>query len=121
MARWARGNLTQELLGGILRRDEWSGRFRIGIESRKFRRVVAEVLFGPMDPRSVCREGGARQGYREGGASDLVDLHSARSLGSVSRSRVRSSIITPSSGLVRVFQAGSLRVCSTSARPASQC
>ena len=67
------------------------------------------------------RESRARERHGEGARFDFVDFHRARSFGSVSRSRVRSSTFTPSSGRLRFFQAGWLKVRSTSARPACQC
>lgn len=62
-----------------------------------------------------------RQKRECGTGLDVVDLHRTRSSGSVSRSRVRSSTFTPSSGRVRFFQSGWLRVRSTSSPPTSQC
>jgi hypothetical protein len=47
--------LTQELLSGVFLHVKWCGRFRIGVELGKNRRIVAKVLLQDVNPGAIGR------------------------------------------------------------------
>jgi hypothetical protein len=94
---------VQDILDNFKFRNQLKGEWlrHHSFERGRIGPVGDDQILAVDKPVRSRRKSWARQGHGKGPLAHLVELHRARSLGSVSSSRVRSSTFTPSSGRAR--------------------